>query len=184
MSQAQTNPGRRFAYFVFLPILILIVAALMIKPVMKNIYPLKFENFIEKYSSKYNIDKHLIMAVISAESKFDSEAVSHKNAKGLMQLKDETAKWCMEKFDIEDTGNPVELNISIGCSYINYLFDKFGSNTATVLAAYNAGEGNVSEWLENEGNPIDHSLKTIPFDETRKYVKKVINRQKIYRFLY
>ena len=184
MNIAKYNHSKKFTYVIFVLIFILISVALLIKPIMKNIYPLKFENYISKYSTMYGIDKYLVMGIISSESKFDENAVSHKAAKGLMQLKDETAKWCIENFNIKETSDPSEMNISIGCAYINYLIDKYKGNTLTALAAYNAGEGNVTRWLKEQGSPPDKALGDIPFGETEKYVTKVLQREKVYRFLY
>lgn len=170
---------------------VLIVAAIitsLIRPVMKAIYPLKYEEEILKYSSQYNLDEYLVMGVISSESSFTEEAQSHKSAKGLMQLKEETALWCVEnlKLDIEleDIYHP-EQNICVGCAYLSYLKDLYGGNTTIAIAAYNAGLGNVNKWLsDHRWADKDGNLKTIPFEETEKYVKKVEKRAKIYKMLY
>ena len=154
------------------------------KPIMKAMFPIRYAEEIQQYSTYYNVDEHLIMAVISAESKFNKYAVSCKGAKGLMQIRDKTALWCMEKFgidgDIEDIHNP-ELNINIGCAYMAYLLDKFVGDTATAVAAYNAGEGNVKKWL---GGKASITNDDILFKETENYVKKVSERKNIYKFLY
>ena len=171
-------------YIIFGIIVVFTVALLLFKPIMKIAYPVKYIDLIEKYSDEYNLDKYMVMAVISTESKFDKNAISHKNAKGLMQLKEETALWCMEQFDIAANGADIrtpDLNITLGCAYLRYLTDKF-ENSDTALAAYNAGEGNVSKWLEAGKNEI--KLNSIPFAETKKYVDTVNKRKAIYRYLY
>lgn len=171
-------------YIIFGAIAFLTVAFLLFKPVMKLFYPVKHIELIEKYSNEYDLNKYTVMAIIYTESKFNEDAVSHKNAKGLMQLKEETALWCMEKFGIdpcdEDIHSP-ELNIQVGCAYLRYLLDKF-KNKSLAYAAYNAGEGNVTKWLK--GKSHEAVLKTIPYAETKKYVDTVNKRTKIYRFLY
>lgn len=177
----KTRANKPPFYIIFGILAFLIAALLIFKPVMKIAYPVKYIDLIEKYSAEYSLDKYMVMAVISTESKFDKDAVSHKNAKGLMQLREQTALWCMEQFGIASKGADIhtpELNIKIGCSYLRYLTDKFG-NPDTALAAYNAGEGNVSKWLEDE-----NELNTIPFAETKKYIKTVNKRTAIYRYLY
>ncbi|MBQ4631073.1 MAG: lytic transglycosylase domain-containing protein [Clostridia bacterium] len=151
---------------------------------LKKAYPLKYEDYIISCSEKYNLDKYLIMGIISAESKFNENAVSHKDAKGLMQIKDETALWCIENFEISTDCEPQELNIRIGCAYMRYLLDKYHGNEKTALAAYNAGEGNVNEWLKNQSTDSNSALESIPYKETADYVKRVDKRAKIYRFLY
>lgn len=154
---------------------------------MKLYYPLKYDDYIETYSSKYNVDKYLVMGVISAESRFDKDAQSHKSAKGLMQLTESTAAWCINHFGIEIDENDLyspKLNIELGCVYLEYLIDTY-SNIETALAAYNAGPGNVNTWLKNEEYSKDGlSLDNIPFKETKQYVEKVIKRREIYYKLY
>ena len=101
MNQLLNRSRSRIIYFFSAFVLAMVSLCLVAKPALKAIYPLKYEDEIKKYSDAYSLDEHLVMAIISAESKFDENAVSPKGAKGLMQLKDETASWCMENFDIE-----------------------------------------------------------------------------------
>lgn len=169
-------------------ILISVIVALIIPPVTKAVYPLKYERHIISHSKEYGLDPYLIMGIISAESQFEADAVSHKDALGLMQIKEETAKWCIEHFeldaDVDDIYEP-DTNILIGCAYIDYLIDMFEGHTDVAIAAYNAGQGNVKKWLDDNRYSDDgKQLKKIPFDETENYVKKVRNREKIYRDLY
>lgn len=156
----------------------------------KMIYPVKYTDYIERYSKEYNIDPYLIMSVIKAESNFKSGAVSQKDASGLMQITKDTAEWiaeklCLTEFDYEkDIKNP-EININMGSYYINYLKDMYEGRMDCVLAAYNAGFNNVDEWLTNSEYSKDgETLYAIPFPETDKYVNKVKNNYKIYKFLY
>lgn len=170
-------------------IIILIVGLFLAKDtLLKKFYPLYYEETIEKVSIDYNIDKYFIMGIISTESNFESDAQSHKNAKGLMQIKEETAIWCIEKFNIDatkDNYTSPEKNIEIGCAYIDYLIKHFNGNKKTALAAYNAGIGRVEEWLKDgEYSKDGKTLYKIPFEETEKYVKKVEIREKIYRYIY
>lgn len=169
----------------FIVIMIFLIIAVMLTPtIMKMCYPLQYEELIYTYSKKNSVDPYLIMSIISVESGFDKDAVSSKNAKGLMQIKDETFEWCIEKFGIDENLSDHEKNIAAGCAYFRYLIDRFGSNTDLALAAYNAGEGNVSSWLKEYDNNSRSLLGSIPFAETEKYVEKVKKREKIYRFLY
>ena len=169
-------------------LIISLIVALIMPPVTKAVYPLKYERLIRSHSSEYDLDPYLIMGIISAESQFEADAISHKDAMGLMQIKEETAKWCIDHFeldaDIRDIYEP-DTNIMIGCAYIDYLTDMFEGKTDVAIAAYNAGQGNVKKWLsDNRYSDDGKTLKNIPFDETEKYVKKVRNREKIYRDLY
>lgn len=181
---------KRFCTAVTITALILIslIVALLVPPVTKAVYPLRYERQILTYAKEYDLDPYLIMGIISAESQFESDAVSHKDAMGLMQIKADTAKWCIEHFeldaDISDIYKP-DTNILIGCTYIDYLIDMFEGNTDVAIAAYNAGQGNVKKWLEDSRYSDDgKTLKKIPFEETEKYVKKVKHREKVYRDLY
>ncbi len=128
-------------------------------------------------------DPPLVFAVIKAESGFRSDAMSSAGAVGCMQLLPSTAKFICEREEIEFVYSRLkekEYNITLGCLYLNYLFKKF-SDKETVLAAYNAGEGIVSEWLKNSKySPDGKTLILVPYPETRAYVKKVIKYQKIY----
>ena len=132
----------------------------------------------------------IIYAVIKAESNFDRTAVSSAEppALGLMQLQEETYEWVASyllketpsAFDIYDP----ETNIRNGTRYLAYLYGRFG-NWDTVFAAYNAGPGNVSKWLEDSEYSDDgETLKYIPFKETRGYVEKVNRFRETYERLY
>lgn len=179
------NKSRSGILYICLAIILVIISTFLVaKPLMKKVYPLKYEEVITSCSEKYQIDKYLIMGIISAESKFNEDAVSHKKARGLMQIKDETMKWCIEEFDISEDCNPDELNITVGCAYLRYLLDKYGNNTETALAAYNAGEGNVTKWLNDQKKDSSANLDAIPYKETEGYIKRVQKRAKIYKFLY
>ena len=164
-------------------ILILTSIILLMKPALKCVYPIKYEAEIQEISNHLGLDPYLVAGIISTESGFDENAVSHKGAKGLMQIRDTTKNWCIEHLDILKYDHNAVQNISTGCTYFRYLLDKYDSNVTTALAAYNAGEGNVSKWLKYEASD-DYTLSEIPFKETENYVEKVKVREKIYRFLY
>lgn len=176
---------KRFLKFVFAVVLFSVIVYLCTPFIMKTLYPLKYEDTIEMCSKKYGLDKYFIMGIISAESRFSEDAVSHKDAKGLMQLKDETAVWCAEKFNIDGEIYEPKTNIEIGSAYIRYLLDIFLGNKENALAAYNAGQGKVVKWLKNEAYSNDgKTLHTIPYKETREYIKRVQKRAEIYKKLY
>lgn len=132
------------------------------------------EPFILEYSEKYQLDKDLVYAVIECESGFEADAVSKAGACGLMQLMPKTFLWITDTEEGElDIFDP-ETNIAAGCKYLKYLYGRF-DNLETILAAYNAGEGKVSEWLRNpEYSDDGKNLKIIPYPETSMYVQKVI----------
>lgn len=117
----------------------------------------KYSKSIAKYSAKYNVPKALIKAVITAESCFQSKAVSPKGAQGLMQLMPATAK----RFGVSNSFNP-DSNIRGGTRYLKFLLKRFDQDLVNTVAAYNAGEGAVDRY---KGVP--------PYRETRLYVSKV-----------
>lgn len=153
------------------------------------LFPIKYADLVTKYSEKYNLDTYLVFSIIRIESKFNPQATSHKGARGLMQIIDQTGAWAAKEIGIEnyhsDRLYEPEINIQIGCWYIRKLINQYKDNLETSLAAYNAGSGNVSKWLGNEKYSDDaEKLNFIPFKETREYVEKVMKSQKCYERLY
>lgn len=160
--------------------------------VMKLLYPIKYENFVEENSKKYNIDKYLIYAVIKAESNFNETAESREGAKGLMQLMYNTAKDILKKTDeipikedeLKSKILEPQYNIALGTKYISLLLEQYG-NLELALAAYNAGIGNVNNWVEQGIIQKDGSdIENVPFKETNNYVRKILRDYKIYKELY
>ncbi|KNF09475.1 lytic transglycosylase catalytic [Gottschalkia purinilytica] len=157
--------------------------------ILKIIYPLKYEEYIIKYSKKYDLDPWLVAAMIKVESKFDNEAKSRKDARGLMQIIPKTGQWASEQIELENYSDELlynpEVNIRIGCWYLNKLRSQFEYNMNLVIASYNAGSGNVSKWLKDNRYSDDGvNLKNIPFKETRLYVEKVLKHYENYKKIY
>ena len=158
---------------------------------LEYFYPIQYEEYVEKYSNEYELDKYLVYAVIHTESKFDETAISEKGAVGLMQLMEKTASECNEKakfgYNIpEDLVDP-EANIRIGCYYLNKLSKAFNNNEKLILASYNAGMGNVYKWLDNEvylDENEELDVKKIPISETKEYVNKALKSYERYREIY
>lgn len=170
-------------------ILIVLIGINSSSYVLKYLYPIKYSEYVEKYSLEYKLDKNLVYSIIKAESGFDPKAVSTSNAKGLMQILDSTGKWAAEKIKIKDFESSMllepKINIRIGCWYIAKLLNQYDQNTDLALAAYNAGSGNVSKWLKDTGFSKDgKTLDNIPFEETREYISKINKYKKMYKKLY
>jgi len=138
-------------------------------------YPLKYKDEIDYISKKYDIKADLIAGIIYAESNFNPDAVSQKGAIGIMQILPETAEWLCEIMKIPYSKkmlfNPL-YNIELGTFYLTYLKEKFSGANACI-AAYNAGEGNISLWLENDGYTQNGDIRTTPFKQTNAYIEKV-----------
>ncbi len=161
---------------------LIILAALIVYrfyAVPNIIYPTKYSEYVDKYSDEYDVEKTVVYAVIKAESGFDANNRSHTGARGLMQIMPETGEWAAELIGIEDYDaeklyDP-DTNIHIGCWYLRYLLDMYENNLPTALAAYNAGLGNVSRWLEDNSYSADgSSLDMIPYKETEGYIEKTM----------
>lgn len=154
----------------------------------ESLFPVKYSDYVIKYSKEYNVDPMLVLAVMKAESNFNENAQSKKDARGLMQITGDTGKWIAEQigekdFNIDMLKNP-ETSIKFGCWYLDNLMTEFGDENL-VIAAYNAGRGNVQKWLDNEKYSNDgDNLSYIPFKETDKYVNKVNAYKNIYTSLY
>jgi len=167
-----------------------IFAAFSFPTTQKNIfYPFHYREQVEQYSEKYQVDKFLAVSVMKVESNFAEGAISRSGAVGLMQIMPETAYWIAYRLD----ENPPSLNelhdsnrnIKYGIWYLAELEDEFKGNDVLTLAAYNAGRGNVWNWMEERGWKEDFSdVDSIPYLETRNYVKKVLRCREKYQELY
>ena len=156
--------------------------------ILKHLYPIKYEEYVTKYSNELNIDPMLSYAIIKTESNFKEDVISKSGAIGLMQLMDNTAKEQAEKLNVEYTNetllNP-EKNILLGLNYFSTLLDKFNQNYILAFTAYNAGLGNVQKWILNGTIKEDGTdIENIPFKETNMYVRKIINNYEMYKKLY
>lgn len=155
---------------------------------LKAVYPLKYESIINTYAEEYDLPPSLLYAVIHTESHFREDAVSQAGAKGLMQLMDSTYEWIQTKFPEDpeplDRIFEPEINIRCGAKVLDVMHDLF-THPDTAVAAYNAGNGTVSKWLQDPQYSADgETLMHIPFEETANYVKRVKNAQERYQTLY
>lgn len=156
---------------------------------IKILYPLHYKELIFKYAQDYDLDPYLVAAIIRTESKFYEKAQSGKNARGLMQIAPITGEWASKELNVNEYDAEMlfipDLNIMMGCWYLDRLRREFDNSLPLMLAAYNGGSGNVRKWLRDpryssDGIVLDH----IPFDETKAYVDKVLKSYKIYNMIY
>lgn len=140
----------------------------------------KYEKEVTLAAEKFGVEKSLIFAVIRTESNFCATAKSEKGALGIMQIMPSTAAFVAEMLDISgyDLFSASD-NITLGVKYLAYLSGKFKFEEA-VLAAYNAGETNARKWLADGGESFSGD---IPYKQTRKYIKKVKRRKKLYNYV-
>ncbi|API58842.1 hypothetical protein BSL82_05575 [Tardibacter chloracetimidivorans] len=135
----------------------------------------------------------MIHAITRQESEFYKEAVSHANARGLMQLMPGTARETAGKvglpYDYSRLTTDTNYNIMLGSTYFANLLDRYGGNHVMAVAAYNAGPGNVNKWVAANGDPrlagvdVIEWIEKIPIYETRNYVQRVLENAVIYDVL-
>jgi soluble lytic murein transglycosylase len=166
-----------------------VVAPRVNKAVQEVVLPLRHEDIIRQQAADKGLDPALIAGVIYTESRFRDQT-SHAGAKGLMQLLPSTAHDIARKsggtaFVQGDLANP-QVNISYGSFYLRYLLQRYGGNEVLAIAAYNAGEGRVDQWIfdaRHKGEAFDRA-RHIPFPETRHYVQQVLDARSRYRSEY
>ncbi len=145
-------------------------------------------DLIIEYSQKFDVDPAMVASIIYVESKYNEEAVSPKNAVGLMQITEDTFTFANESLKLENTDfsdlTKGDVNIYVGTWYYSYLLNEFNGNIQNTLCAYNAGPNKVKEWQANEDYCFDgENLYIIPYQETRLYVHKVNTVYPIFKTL-
>ena len=150
------------------------------------VFPKKYSENVRFFADKYGVESNFVYSVIKCESSFRENAVSDSGAVGIMQIMPKTADFISENFfdgkdyDLFD----VDINIEFGVRYIAYLYEKFGDKRS-VLAAYNAGEGNVKKWLSDKKYSVDGvRIDITPFSETNDYISRVMTVERFYCILY
>lgn len=145
-------------------------------------HPVKYSEYVEKYSGEYAVPAEIIYAVIKCESSFEADAKSAKGAIGLMQIMPSTfedlCRRTGEEYNESLLYDPA-INIRYGTFYLSYLYSRYGV-WENVFAAYNAGYGRVDGWLKNPEISTDGRLTNIPFEETKEYVKRVSDAREVY----
>ena len=184
---------RRYSFLIGLAIVLLAFGVFFLtqrEDVQKSyLYPYPYKEITESYAAAYRVDSSLVASVIMNESKFKNDVHSHRGAVGLMQLMPDTAEWISGQID--DPGFSVdklhepETNIRYGIWYLSSLQEEFQGNIILTLAAYNAGRGNVQDWMQEYGwNMSFYDIGQIPYEETRAYVRAVLKNQLKYQELY
>ncbi|WP_065650190.1 murein transglycosylase [Pantoea eucrina] len=156
---------------------------------LKERFPLAWRNLYQQYTGDKAIDPSYAMAISRQESAWNPKARSPVGASGLMQVMPATAAHTVKMYNIPGYVNSSQLldpqtNIQIGTQYLEYVYQQFGQNRIFSSAAYNAGPGRVRSWRNNSGGKLDAVafIETIPFSETRGYVKNVLAYDAYYRY--
>ena len=152
---------------------------------VKARFPVLYESYFDKYSNS-NLEKILLLGIARKESIFIKYAKSSAGALGIMQVLPKTAYWVLRKSNrkkvpINSLYNP-KTNIFIGSYYFNYLISNKKS-IVEAIASYNAGPNVVTKWRKKNKAPEDAWVEYIPYSETKKYVKSVIEYSLVYDWL-
>lgn len=176
-------------YTAFTCIIVAVIVGILV--LRTYVYPIKYKEQILEYSKKNNLDPYLTLAIINTESKFNTKATSNKEAKGLMQITEPTAKEINNvTHSVDEINNStiydINVNLELGCNYLASLITRYKGNYYIAICAYNAGIGNVNKWIEQGSIPdkLDTTDITLPFNETTNYLKKVIKAYEVYKIIY
>ncbi|MEZ5541280.1 MAG: transglycosylase SLT domain-containing protein [Pseudomonadota bacterium] len=148
-------------------------------------FPIDHGEDVERYASANRLDPGHVFAVIRTESAFNKDARSGAGAMGLMQLMPATGRSTARKYRIPLASTKSlyepEQNIRIGTAYLKQVMEQYDDNVVLASAAYNAGPQRVNRWLpEEHERPAENWVAAIPFDETRKYVQRILSYAAIY----
>lgn len=144
-------------------------------------FPIAFDDTLLSSAKKYQLDPAWAFAIVRRESSFMADANSTAGARGLMQLMPGTARYLAKKDILNNSLFDPQQNVEYGTQYMRYLLDKMDNNPVLATASYNAGWRKVQDWLPAQENvPMDIWVETIPYKETRNYVKAVMAYKQIY----
>ncbi|MDY6852157.1 MAG: lytic transglycosylase domain-containing protein, partial [Thermodesulfobacteriota bacterium] len=156
----------------------------------RRFHPLAYPGPVFRAAEEFNLHPALILALIRTESYYNPDIISVANARGLMQILPTTGQKIAARLNRppphpEALFDP-ETNIYFGCWYLAGLIREFDGQLPLAVASYNAGPFNVKRWVSqiNGKVSLEEFIETIPFDQTRKYVKKVLGAFYMYRFLF
>jgi soluble lytic murein transglycosylase len=152
------------------------------------LFPQPYWQTIKQSAAANGLDPYMVASLIRQESEFNPNAVSGKDAYGLMQLLPSVGREMAKQEGIRhlETNQLVDpdTNIRLGTRYLKQTLDKFGSKPEYAFAAYNAGDNRVLDWQAiGHYRDMDEFVESIPFTETREYVEAIIRNEEIYREL-
>lgn len=153
------------------------------------LFPQPYWSELVAYSGENGLDPYLVASLIRQESEFNSGAVSRANAYGLMQLLPSVGKSLAKKqkikgFTTAQLLNP-SVNLRLGTINLRQVLDRFGGQQEYALAAYNAGDVPVRQWMSSgDYKDIAEYVESIPYTETREYVQAILRNRQMYKALY
>lgn len=190
-SKRLTRSIRFFVLCVLVLIGVIILGISARKKYMDAAYPRHYSNLVEKYAKQNDLPEYLVYSIIKCESGFEPSAVSNIGARGLMQITNDTFDWIQFRMNDPKEQNVVyddmfdpETNIKYATYLFRHHLDEFG-NVEASICAYHAGRGSVNSWLGNSKYSQDgETISEVPFDDTREYLRRVMNTSEIYKDLY
>jgi soluble lytic murein transglycosylase len=147
-------------------------------------YLAPYRDRFRAHAREHGLDEAWVLGVARQESRFIADARSSAGASGLMQLMPATARWVAGKLGLQGFRQSVvtdlDINISLGTYYLKHVLETLDNQPVLASAGYNAGPGRARAWRSQE--PMESAIytETIPFDETRDYVKKVMANATFY----
>ncbi len=150
-------------------------------------YPTPFRQEVLAKTQQVGVDPAYVYGLVRQESRFIVDAKSHVGAAGLMQVMPNTAKWTAKRIGLPYTADLLtdrDTNLLLGTSYLKIVLDDLGGSQALAAAAYNAGPNRPRRW--RDGPPVEAAAwaESVPFNETRDYVKKVLANGAVYAALF
>ena len=156
--------------------------------VLRAIFPWPNRRAVEGEAAEFGVDPLLLVAIVRQESVFDAEALSPAGARGLAQLLPGTAALTARGLDVTFYPEWItvpDLNLHLGAAHLQELLARFPGRVDAAVAAYNAGTAPVTRWLARPGaDDPDQFIESIPYQETRGYVRSVLRNRELYRALY
>ncbi|WP_317203329.1 lytic transglycosylase domain-containing protein [Janthinobacterium sp.] len=153
-------------------------------------YPSPHDDIMHPATQTLGLDKAWVYGLIRQESRFIMDAQSHVGASGLMQVMPSTGRWVAKKIGladfVQDMLSDVRTNILLGTNYMNMVIGGLDGSQVLATAAYNAGPGRLRSWRATLTGPLEGAIfaETIPFSETRVYVKNVMANATYYAALF
>lgn len=170
---------RRIGLLLFFVVTLVALALSNQRWIWRPFYPIRYRDELVRESQRNGLDPYLVAAIVRTESGWRPSAVSTRGAIGLMQIMPETGRWAARQLGLDGFTEQwlfdPEINLRIGCWYLAELKREFNGDQVIVLAAYNAGRGNVRQWLNSQrwdGQP--ENVGDIPFQETRTFIARVL----------
>lgn len=181
---------RRLVVLVCIAAVLLMALPPLAREADRLLYPRKYSRQVEQWAAEYELDPLLVYAFIRTESGFDPAATSSVEARGLMQMTEETFIWLRSKI-APDEGllfanlyDP-ETSIRFGCYYLHLCMERYNGDVATAAAAYHSGWGTVDALLQMEEHSADgETLQGFPYSQMNHYVKKITSCYARYQRIY